>query len=319
MKNKEVKGEADISGFEGEFSVRRYEGGYVLIGKETSASSHQNGEMTIFSGEEERWKWKAVFYDFSLKKGQEILLSNIFGKKMDIFDDDSIAVSHDGKKIAIIDAKKHIYLYRSGKKKVKKIWKDGRKEVIDGVEVKLGFYKIAFAADDSSIMCMGTSFLASETEDEGTPAWETLALNGNVQRLTRDASYHPEDMYVYPKYIVLPEEFEHASGRLLKADVKGGKKACLSFSHKEEGKEGVYVSSDGQYFATACLEKNKMVVRVYDMEKGTLLKEKTLKDKKEEYFYRCPMIFLLDDARSCIVFMGTRIEEIETKMEQFTF
>lgn len=319
VKNKKVEGETDISGYEEGFSVQRYEEGYVLIGKEVSESSSQNGGMVISDGKEDAWKWKTVFYDFDLKKKREILLSDIFGKKLENFDGDNIAVSHDGKKIAVIGENEHIYLYCSGQKKVRKIWKGGKKVTVDGIETKLGFYKIAFAADDSSIIYMGASFSETETEEEGIPAWGMLSLSGEVQTLARDASYHPEEMYVYPESIVLPEEFEHTSGRLLKTDMKNGKKIFMPFSDKKEGKDGVYVSSGGRYFATACLEKQQVVVRVYDMEKGTLLGEKTLEDKKEEYFYRCPLLFILDDSRSCIVFMGAGIEEVKTKVEQFTF
>ena len=49
------------------------------------------------------------------------------------------------------------------------------------------------------------------------------------------------------------------------------------------------------------------------------MQEKKIQNKKEEYFYRIPQIYLVDDTRLCMIVMGAGIDDIKTKIEIFAF
>lgn len=301
-----------------DFTVRSWKDGYVLVGN-ASASAQTKANGGIFDANDANSsKWRALYLDMQLQKTKQVNLTGLLGKNSSILSSEDIVVSSNGRKIAAITDDGIVLCdVRSGKRRR---LLDARKDkVINHFELSGMIGQIAFTADNQKLAFLSGALPENASDGEYMAAWGTLSLKGREWHLMTDASYDAQELFVYGNRFVLPEGVEHASGRLLKVDMASGKKSFLSFSDKKEGKDGVSVSEAGHYFATACLADKSVTVRVYDMETGRLLKEKTIRDKKEDYFYRCPNIYLMDGTKSCIVILGGGIREVATKVEQFTF
>lgn len=297
-------------------SVKRLAGGYAMVG-ETSQSEQEGEGMSVSSGSS-NGRWKVLILDSSLNIRKKIYLSNLMGGKCDISDAECISVTHDGGKIAVA-TEKGIFLCDIRSKERHKILDFTKNQVIEHLVLD-GVNQIAFTEDDKKLTFFSSVLPESASDgEESISAWGTVSLAGKELKMSADANYYAEEMYVYDNCLVFAESFEHNSGRLMKVDTRSAEKSFIPFSDKEEGKDGVYSSADGKYFSTACLSGNSVTVRVYDMEKGKVLLKKTLKDKKEDYFYRIPRIYLLDKEKSCVVVLGAGIEDVETKVEQFTW
>lgn len=299
-----------------ELSVRRMDGGYAMVG-EVSQTEKKGAGMFADSGSTDGG-WRVLLLDSSLNVRKKINVSKLMGGKSDIYDAACIAVSRDGGKIAVA-TEKGIFLWDVQSEKRQKILDFAKKQVIEHLVLDR-VNQIAFMKDDKRLAFFSSVLPESAPDgEESISAWGTVALDGKGLNMSSDADYHAEEMQVYDDCLVLSESFEHNSGRLLKVDMGSGKKSFIPFSDKSEGKDGVYSSADGKYFATACLAGNSVTVRIYDMEQGRVLLKKTMKNKKEEYFYRIPRIYLMDKEKTCVVVLGAGIEEIETKVEHFAW
>lgn len=315
VEDKTVKAEMKVPNLR-ELSVKRLDGGYVMVGK-SSQSEKKGGGMAV-SSDSSDGQWKVWILDASLKQREKINLSKLIGDKKDVFHGECIAVSHAGRKIAVA-TEEEILLCDVQSKKRHQILDFTKKQVVNHLVLD-GANQIAFTKDDRKIALFSSVLSESAADgEESISAWGTVSLDGKELEMSADANYYGEEMCVYDDCLILPESFEHNSSRLLKIDIDSGKKSFIPFSHKREGKDGVYPSADGKYFATACLSGKSVTVRVYDMEKGKVLLEKTLKDKNEDYFYRIPRIYLVDGAKTCVVVLGAGMEEVETKVEQFSW
>lgn len=315
IEDKEVKAKMKIPGFR-RFSVKRLDDGYAMIG-EVSKSEKSGEEMSASTGSF-KGKWEIQFMDSSLNIGNKIDLTELLGERGDILDSECIAITYEGKKIAVATEKGIISCdVQNGEKQrlvdlTKKLVIDHL--VLDGVE------QLAFTRDGKRLVFFANALPESASDGEkGVSAWGTVSLDKDEISMESDKEYYAEEMQVYDNNLILPESFEHNRSRILSVDLESGKKKLIPFSSKSEGKDGVYASSEGKYFATACLLDHSVRVRVYNMEKGRLLLEHTISDKKDEYFYRIPSIYLVDSEKTCMVALGTGMDDLETKVEQFGF
>jgi hypothetical protein len=297
-------------------SVRRLDGGYAVVG-EISRTEKKGVGMSADSDSADGG-WRVLLLDSSLNIRKKINVSNLVGGKGHVSDAECIAISRDGGKIAAA-TEKGIFLWDVQSKKRRKVLDFAKRRVIEHLVLD-GVNQIAFTKNDKKLAFFSSVLPESASDgEESISAWGTVSLNGEGLNMSADADYHGEEMQVYDDCLVLSESFEHNSGRLLKVDMGSGKKSFIPFSDKREGKDGVYSSADGKYFATACLAGKSVTVRIYDMERGRVLLKKTMKNKKEEYFYRIPRIYLMDKEKTCVVVLGAGIEEVETKVEQFAW
>ena len=317
-KKDKLTAKADLQGFS-DFSLQRYDHGYVIVGRREGDGSNQSVENNEFRlSTSETKEWKMLFFDSALSKKEEVNLSKLLGKECDAIDGNGISVSHDGSKIAVIQSN-GVILYDVRNTDKRKLLKK-RETLGNFVLEPVGIEKIEFTKDDAMLTFFASVLPVDAVEgEEGISAWGTVSLDGKKKSIDGDSSYFAEEMYVYKDNLILPENFEHNSGKLLKVNYKTRKKSFLSFSSENEGKDGVYPSGNGGYFATACLLRHGMVVRVYSIKTGELLQEKKIQNKKEEFFYRIPQIYLVDDTRFCMIVMGAGIDDIKTKIEIFAF
>lgn len=115
-----------------------------------------------------------------------------------------------------------------------------------------------------------------------------------------------------------PPAISHVDGSLPWVDTASGAAHRLAFSASDEGGDGVYVSEQGKYVATAELG-DVLTVRVYAVDSGELLATETIEVDDSRYVGRIPQVILLDDAQAAIVLLGCGIEEIDTAVATFSF
>lgn len=310
-----VKAKMKVPSLRG-LSVKRLAGGYAMVGG--VSRSEKRGEGMSVSSDFSDGQWQVLILDSSLHIRKKINLSKHMEGKRDVSGAECIAVSYDGGEIAAA-TQKGIFVIGVRSEKRHKILDFAKKQVIEHLVLD-GVNQIAFTKDDKKLVFFSSVLPESASDgEESISAWGTVSLDGKGLKMSADANYYAEEMHVYDSYLIFAESFEHNSGRLLRVDTRSAEKSFVPFSDKREGKDGVYLSADGKYFSTACLAGNSVTVRVYDMEQGKVLLKKTMKDKKEDYFYRIPRIYLLDKEKICVVVLGAGIEDVETKVEQFTW
>ncbi len=118
--------------------------------------------------------------------------------------------------------------------------------------------------------------------------------------------------------LFFPPAISHVDGSLPWVDAASGAAHRLAFSASDEGGDGVYVSEQGKYVATAELG-DVLTVRVYAVDSGELLATETIEVDDSRYVGRVPQVILLDDAQAAIVLLGCGIEEIDTAVATFSF
>ena len=93
----------------------------------------------------------------------------------------------------------------------------------------------------------------------------------------------------------------------------------FTFSSSSEGKDGVFCSEQGKYFATSILGEASVTINIYDTASGKVIHTETGKDKNSTYFQRVPQILILDESGTCIVVLGRGIGEVSTLITTFGF
>lgn len=118
----------------------------------------------------------------------------------------------------------------------------------------------------------------------------------------------------YSDLLLLAEDPTIASGKLMVMETTNDKTKLHTLMNQEEG-GNVTGSDGGQYFATSSSNKDGFTIRVYNTETGQLEGEQQVAaDEKGLYLSHDPVIKLLDDTRTYIILLGSKRDDIETKM-----
>ena len=177
----------------------------------------------------------------------------------------------------------------------------------------------AFTPDDDRVAFFGDGFSSeSGNGEDSAPVWGTIGTDGSELELDWLESEGVEEMLRADGRLFFPPAISHVDGSLPWVDAASGAAHRLAFSASDEGGDGVYVSEQGKYVATAELG-DALVVRVYAVDSGELVATETIEVDDSRYVGRIPQVILLDDAQAAIVLLGCGIEEIDTAVATFSF
>ena len=281
-----------------DFEAQAIDGGYVLSGMGDS------GMM-------------AYIYDSSLSLKKEIAVNELLQGDFVVSETGGVAASTDGKKLAFA-ALGGLYLYDLESGSLTTLLNMAQNAGTASISISM-LNGAAFAQDNSQIVFFGSgSSIPAEDGEEDFSIYGSIAVDGSGLKLTKPSGYEMEEMQSSVSRLFFPQTFTQADGTLLWVDRATGSANTLSFSASGEGKDGVYVSEQGNYVATAVLD-GSLTVRVYDVASGELAATEVIENSDPAYFYRIPRIYLLDGAKTAVVVLGGSIDELDTLVSVFEF
>lgn len=279
------------------FEAQSIDGGYVLSGM-------GNSGMMVY------------VYDSALALTKKIAVNEILPEDF-VISETGVAASADGKKLAIT-AMNGLYLYDLEKEKLTALLNLTKKAGTSTIQISM-LNGLAFTHDNSRITFYGGGLsIPAKKGENGFSIYGSLALDGSDLKITKSATYSIEEMQGRTNRLFFPQIFTKNNGTLLWLDRKTGDKNTLSFATKGEGRNGVYSSEQGNYAATAVLGKS-LTIRIYDVASGKLIATKVIQNSNSTYFNRIPKIYLLDNAKTAVVLLGSSISEVNTLVSTFKF
>ena len=290
--------------------------GIVVVGLKDSESSNNGGLMVT----SDMGGAICAIYNNNLEKVNEISGSIFMDAEEFLFSSEHVTVSRDGTKIAYAsDYGLFIYDIQSGAKTKLIDLLDDNAAHRSGLVM---FDDVAFVNGDSMIAFKSQSLDVPAVN--GKPSFDTygtINIDGTELKANRNVEYAVKEMIAYDSLVFWAEDFTVPSGRLMVWEIASKNTKILSLSTKKESGT-VFGSSDGQYFATSALSqdglKDSLTVRVYDTNTGALVLEKTISDESA-YMSREPEIRIIDGYNTCIVLLGNRQSDINTKVLTFNF
>ena len=255
-------------------------------------------------------------YDSALTLSKKIAVNQLLTEDF-VVSETGTAISTDGKKLAIATLR-GLYLYDLEKEKLTTLLDLTKKAGTSKIQISV-LDGVAFSQDNSQIMFYGGGLTIPAKKGENSfSIYGSLALDGSDLKITKSATYSIEEMQGRTNRLFFPQIFTKNNGTLLWLDRKTGDKNTLSFATKDEGRNGVYSSEQGNYAATVVLGKS-LTIRIYDVASGKLIATKVIQNSNSTYFNRIPKIYLLDDAKTAVVLLGSSISEVNTLVSTFKF
>ena len=252
--------------------------------------------------------------DLSLQK--EISFDGLLSGDF-ILGSSGIAISEDGKTLAMAGFR-NLYLYDLSAGKLTTLLAIDKTAASGNIKVT-ALEQIAFAGESGGILFAGKGNSAGGSDGEDSfSIYGTVSLDGGKIRITRPASYTIDGFYAGERYLLMEQAFARNDGTLLTVEIGTFQEHKLSFSSTDEGRDGVFASERGDYFATAVLGSG-LTVRIYDTQSGSLLHTETITNADGAYVQRAPKVVILDDAKTCMVLLGSGQEEVDTVAETFQF
>ncbi len=278
------------------FEAQAIDKGYILSGM-------GNDSMMVY------------IYNSALTLTRKIAVDHLLTEDF-VVSETGVAASTDGKKLAIATLK-GLYLYDLEKEKLATLLDLTKQAGTPQIQISL-LDGVAFSQDNSQILFYGRGQSIPAKKDENSfSIYGSLALDGSNLKLTKPA-YSIEEIQCRTDRLFFPQIFTKNNGTLLWLDRKTGVKNTLSFTAKGEGRNGVYSSEQGNYAATAVLGKS-LTIRIYDVASGKLIATKVIQNPNSTYFSRIPKVYLLDDAKTAVVLLGSSISEVNTLVSAFQF
>ncbi len=280
------------------FEAQAIDGGYILSGMGDSG-------MMVY------------IYDSALSLNKEIAVDALLQEDFVVSETGGAAASTDGKKLAFA-AMCGLYLYDLESGTLTTLLDVTQNAGTDSISVSM-LNGAAFTQDNSQIVFFGSgSSIPAADGEEDFSIYGSIAVDGSGLMLTKSSGYEIEEMQSSVSRLFFPQTFTQADGTLLWLDRATGRADTLSFSDSGEGKDGVYSSEQGNFVAAAVLGSN-LTVRVYDVASGALLADKVIENPDPTYFYRIPSIYILDEAKTAVVVLGSSIDELDTLVSVFEF
>ena len=227
-----------------------------------------------------------VFLDSSLSELDRFSLSAVAGGDKNIM---CAAVSPDGRYAAFSVMNDGIYLYdRETRKVTLPLDFRGGSDGNGGVTMATGLW---FSEDSSKLIFSDNTHFGS------------VGLDGEGLACAGFDGFDPQGPVGYAGgKMLFNESFFTASGAMAVADVDSLAYAVYTHS-APEGAGDLFVSRDGEYFATAAFD-GSLTVRVYGTRDDSLRLEYTVTDENEDAFDAAPGILILDDLKLCVVKTG---------------
>ncbi len=258
----------------------------------------------------------AYIYDSELKLEETLALEELLSGDP-VVDPGCVAASSDGSRLAIAGLSA-LYLYDRPAGQLTTLL-DTAQGIGGSSCMATSLNGAAFTPDDDRVAFFGDGFSAESGDGEdSTPVWGTIGIDGSELELDWLESEGVEEMLRADGRLFFPPAISHVDGSLPWVDAASGAAHRLAFSASDEGGDGIYVSEQGKYVATAELG-DVLTVRVYAVDSGELLATETIEVDDSRYVGRIPQVILLDDAQAAIVLLGCGIEEIDTAVATFSF
>lgn len=261
--------------------------GFCAIGM-LDISAASSGTMMAATGTETT----CVFYDETLTEVDRLTVDDLL---TDILHVDCAAVSSDGAFIAFTNLEDGLYLYSQETQDVTKLMNIG----YEYIEINNGLSSISYLFFDEThdqLIFVGSS--------SGTLTYGHIGFDGvGFENISfEDFDGQGASGYAGGR-LFFEENLFSVTGKMAIVDVST--MAQTIYTHTAaEGNGGLYSSQLGGYFATAVLDKNKAVIRLYKTEDDSLCLEYTIGGENEAHFYRPPSVYTLDDLNLCVVKMG---------------
>lgn len=258
----------------------------------------------------------AYIYDSELKLEETLALEELLSGEP-VIDPGCVAASSDGNRLAIAGLSA-LYLYDRPAGQLTTLL-DTTQGVGGPSCVAASLNGAAFTPDDSRVAFFGDGFSAeSGNGEDSAPVWGTVGIDGGNLELDWLESKSVEEMLRADGRLFFPPAISHVDGSLPWVDTASGAAHRLAFSASDEGGDGIYVSEQGKYVATAELG-DVLTVRVYAVDSGELLATETIEVDNPLYVGRIPQVILLDDSQTAVVLLGCGIEETDTAVATFSF
>lgn len=258
----------------------------------------------------------AYIYDSELKLEETLALEELLSGEP-VIDPGCVAASSDGNRLAIAGLSA-LYLYDRPAGQLTTLL-DTTQGIGGSSCMATSLNGAAFTPDDSRVAFFGDGFsVESGNGEDSAPVWGTIGIDGSELELDWLESEGVEEMLRADGRLFFPPAISHVDRSLPWVDTASGAAHRLAFSASDEGGDGVYVSEQGKYVATAELG-DVLTVRVYAVDSGELLATETIEVDDSRYVGRIPQVILLDDAQAAIVLLGCGIEEIDTAVATFSF
>lgn len=287
--------------------------GYAIAGQMVSESS--SGGL---AENDSALQFRAAMYDENLMIKSEIDISGLVADGEFLIDTEAIAVSPDGNSIAFATLQS-VTLYDCSNKKFTKLvdlTAEDEKAYL-GISV---IEQMAFTNNGNSVAFKAQSFDVPAVVDK--PSFDTVGTintDGSGLINKKPEGYAPKMLISYPSRLLVAEDFKTASGRIMVIDSKSGEQNIHTLVDKKEG-GNIYGSDTGRYFASSIPDKTGWTVRVYETDTGKLIKEESISnDGQELYGINDPMICVLDDAKTCMVLLGHKQKDVDTKTASFSY
>lgn len=272
-----------------------YRGGYCAIGyvrKEKPMAAGTQAAFVVEEVSDEDMECFGIFYDDSLKEKSRIRLDGIVqNAAADVW-----GVSPDGTVLGYYDHWEGLNLYdlEDGKKqRLLDVWtKESGSEFLS--------VNAIFFDEDGGVVFSGQSDQNGST----VPAWGRIGRDGTglekhilKQDLGSAAGYGGGKL-------LLGEDSIFFTGGVALADTETGEAVYKNDWDSTLPVSGPFFSADGTVFASAAMDTDKIELAVYRTADFSLLYRETIRDEREELFYRRPQICLFPELQVGIVCMG---------------
>jgi hypothetical protein len=294
------------------FDVETYfavSNGYVGIGQREFGGSGGMAMGTFPS-------FEVVFYDTSLKKLYTVNLGDVISSNEMIMSEETISVSQDGKKIAYAtDRGLSVYNVQTGKKTLLLDFTAADNSARKGIVL---MEQIAFVSSDKSIAFKAQSFDVPAVD--GKNSFDTFGVinaDGSGLSNIKSDKMTVKSIIAYSDVTLLTDDYVSYTGNIMVMNNATQKTTVYSLQTKKESSV-VFGSDNGRYFASAVIESGSLHIRVYSMDTGNLVYEKTI-SADSAHLTRDPVVRVLDGSNTVIILLGNRQKEIDTQfvIDQF--
>lgn len=295
-------------------NLKKIDNGYVAIGILKDDGNNGNEDFLT-----DNTNHRCIFYDENLKQTKVINISEVTGDNRWI-STENITVSNDGKKLAY-STNKGLFLYDINEKNKTTLIDFTAENNAERLGI-VGMRRISFADNGSKIAFTAESFDIPPIKGKVSfTTYGALNIDGTGLINKRKPEYNTSNSVIYDSFIVLMEDSRTPTGRLMTMDLSSEEERIYKLSSQKES-SSIHCSELGRYFATSIIDTSnkRLVVRIYNMESGKLIKEEIIEDENSIYFNREPLIRIIDDSKICIVMLGnSQRDSIETKISAFNF
>lgn len=249
-----------------------------------------------------------VFYDSQLNKIQEInVLEALHGamseddRRIGINELRVIDVSDDGSKIAV-GSMSALYVYNTETKTGNQIIPASENMIPSDVRFA-GNSRIAFGG---AYLPVGAS--------ESTYSYGTVNTDGSGLAIHVPHDFRAGELPgATDSFVLIGQDMRAVSGQLL-LHPAGGEARTIKLATSREG-DMAYLSEDGAYFATAA-GGEQLVIRIYEMQTGSLLAETSIAEEDATLISRMPDVRILDSLRAAVVIYG---QHVDTRIKVIQF